>query len=259
MDNHFFETEESIDLLDSIGENIFIADENLHIVWINKYADQLINKIGKHIGISKKEELIGRHINEFHKNPAKQREILLNGPFPYETTINLFNSYTANIVVNPFYTKGQKRGFILTWKDITEFSERENYNKKLLEELYTPIISTVIDNVCLIPINGSLTVERLQKMSERILKESAKLHSEVIIVDFTGVTGLMGESSLHELENLTKSLKLLGATVIYSGFSVEMAQHLINNNISITAPTFKSFKQAMKYLLTVEKFTIDFI
>lgn len=239
-------------LFDSIGENIFVCNNDFFIIWVNKYADKLIEKIGSYIKITKREELIGRHIKDFHVNPAKQEYILTNVPFPYETTINLFNKFTAGIVVNPFMIHNKQEGYVLTWKDVTEFAENEKRNKKLLEELYTPIIETPIDHVYMIPIVGTLTDDRLRIMKETVMIECGKRKGEIFIIDFTGVTGLTVNSYLYELESLAEGLGLMGAKLMIAGMSAELVQNLIQRNISVNARTFGSFKQAMNDVLSIK-------
>jgi anti-anti-sigma regulatory factor len=239
---NFFESDETIAMLNTIGENIFIADLDFTIVWINDYANELIERLRPFLHIQSKEDLIGVNMRRFHpQNGKKQEHVLENGPFPYETNINLFNKYSARIVVNPFVVNEKKKGYVLTWKDVTNYEQQ-------IQELHTPIIETTADDVMLIPLVGTLTQERIRTMKDKILEESVEKQAKYIIIDFTGITKLQDLYSLDELRHLTQALRLVGAHVLYTGFSVELAQKLVKQNISIDAKTFGNLKQAFYYI-----------
>ncbi len=131
----FFLNEEAIVALNTIGENIFIADTNFNIVWINDYAEELINKLSSFINIRSKDELLGKNIQLFHSgNGEKQKKILANGPFPYKSKINLFNHYTANLVINQLIIDKELKGYVLTWKDVTDYEQKLADSKLALDE-----------------------------------------------------------------------------------------------------------------------------
>ncbi|RKL67881.1 PAS domain-containing sensor histidine kinase [Salipaludibacillus neizhouensis] len=119
-----FKHEETVSLLNSIGENIFITNTDFDIVWINDYANELIEKLSEYILVESKEDLIGKNMSVFHKNNGEsQRRILTEGSFPYESKIILFDRYTASIVINPFIIRDQIEGYVLTWKDVTVYEK----------------------------------------------------------------------------------------------------------------------------------------
>lgn len=247
---NFFESNETIQSLNAIGENIFIADTNFEIVWINDYADELIRKIGTYLDIEKKEDLYGRNIREFHQNGGvKQKEILLRGPFPYRSKINLFNRYRASIVVNPLERDGNRVGYILTWKDVTKYEA----NRALMEGMYTPIIEMHLDHVLLIPITGVLTEDRIRKMRDKTLQVASEKAAEYVLIDFTGMTEIDEGFVLNEINSLASALRLLGAEVIYTGFSVNLVKMMVNQGIHVNATTFNTTKQAMDYLVRTKE------
>lgn len=241
----FFDSEETRQVLNAFGENVFIIDNDFRIVWINDYAISLVEKLSYFIPIKKKEDLIGKSMHMFHNNTSKQVDILLNGPFPYETTINLFDKYKARIVVNPLIIEGEKKGYMLTWKDITEFHDEI---KQVIEELDTPIIDTALEEVLLIPITGTLRPERIHLIIEKVLNICVKRQADYVILDLTGVTSVSDEYTLYDMEKLTKSLILLGTNVVYAGLSVDLVQKIVRNNISINVKTFQNFNQAVRYI-----------
>ena len=248
---NLFESNETLRVLDAVGENIFVANTNFEIVWINAYADELIKTIGPYIHIEKKEELYGRNINEFHPNDGeRQEQILQNGPFPYRANINLFNQYRATIVVNPLERSGERIGYILSWHDVTKYEEELDRDKVLMEGMYTPIIELSVDGVLLIPITGVLTEDRIEKMKVKTLKTTAEKGSDYVLIDFTGMTEVGEEYVLTEINSLATALRMLGSEVIYTGLSVDLVKMMVKQGIKVNARTFNSFKQAMKYILS---------
>jgi rsbT co-antagonist protein RsbR len=249
---NFFESNETIQGLNAIGENIFVTDINFDIVWVNDYADELIKKIGSYIGVDRKEDLYGRNISEFYQNIGKnQREDLQNGPFPYTTKINLFNRYQSNIVINPLERLDKRNGYVLTWKDITKYEETQ----AIMEGMYTPIIEMHLDHVLLIPITGVLTEHRIGKMRDKTLQMASEKSAEYVLIDFTGMTEVDEGFVLNEINALASALRMLGAEVIYTGFSVNLVKMLVHQGIHVNATTFNTVKQAMNYLVGIKNCT----
>lgn len=235
---------ETIKALNAIGENIFIADSNFDIVWINKYSDDLIKKLSKFIPIKSSSDLIGMNIDRFHANPDKQKKILTSG-LPHSTKINLFGAYTANIEVDSFETNYEQTGYIITWKDVTEYEQ----DKKIIEQLSTPIIEISLDGVLLVPIAGTLSSNRIQKMTSTILAECAKRYATHVVIDFTGMTKAIDEYIASELECLTKSLGLMGVDVVYTGFPIEVVKAIVHSKIDLSVKSFSSLKQGIRCVL----------
>lgn len=249
---NFFESNETIQSLNAVGENIFVADTNFDIVWVNEYATELIKKIGAYIEADRKEDLYGRNISEFHRNEAKKQiEIMQNGPFPYSTKINLFNRYRAKIVVNPLERLGKRIGYVLTWKDVTKYEETQ----AIMEGMYTPIIEMHMDHVLLIPITGVLTEHRIGKMRDKTLQMASEKSAEYVLIDFTGMTEVDEGFVLNEINSLASALRLLGAEVIYTGFSVNLVKMMVHQGLHVNATTFNTVKQAMNYLFGIKNRT----
>ena len=63
-----------ISLLNAIGENIFICDENHQIIMLNDYSSQLINRLMPYTGLASKDDYLGRNICEF--SPEEDKALL---------------------------------------------------------------------------------------------------------------------------------------------------------------------------------------
>ena len=67
--------------LNSVSANIFYADKDFNLVFINSKGLETLASIDEEVknafGFSSS-SILGRNIDEFHQNPAHQRKMLLN-------------------------------------------------------------------------------------------------------------------------------------------------------------------------------------
>ncbi|PQD96627.1 hypothetical protein CYL18_01660 [Pradoshia eiseniae] len=237
-----------ISLLNAIGENIFICDENHQIIMLNDYSSQLINRLMPYTGLASKDDYLGRNICEF--SPEEDKALLkafAADVFPFEAKVSLFHNMTAEMTIHKQQTSTGPYIYIITLKDITDYEEELHKGYVLLEELYAPVIQTILDDVILMPITGTMTGKRLDKIKEIALFESVKRQASYLIIDFTGMTALDDNSITMELETITRSLELIGTTIIYSGLSAKFVKQIIEQGTSIPTETFATFRQAIRY------------
>lgn len=245
----YFQSEETANVLNAVGENIFICNSQLTIVFINRYAEQLIQRLSPYTGLLSKEEFIGKNISDFHQsNGSRQRGILSNGPLPFSSRIILFDKYTASIVIDSFQFSDDSIGYMLTWKDVTAFEEEIHKGHSMMEEMYAPIIKTILDEVLLMPITGFLSEDRLHKIKEKALHESSDKQASYLVIDFTSVTSLDDEYIVAELEVISQSLALLGTEAIYTGLSTTLVRQIVNQGTKIKNETFATFNQAIHHI-----------
>lgn len=233
-----------------------MCDLNYHIVWFNQPAQALLESMLGYLGIDEPNDLIGRSIDEFHKHPSHQRGILQH-QLPYQSTIKLFDRFAANIVISEYCGEsGDKIGYMLVWRDVTEVQKEFEENKKLVNELSNAIIPTVIDNAILVPLIGTMTDDRSENLIQSALNYCATNSTDYVLIDFSGLTE-MGQSSAHKLcETMTKSLSLMGITVVYVGITKRIVQWFININLDPSIPTFATFRQGINYVVNLEGYSL---
>ncbi len=252
----FFSHAETTRVLNSLGDNIFVCDLSYNIVWFNEPAEALLQSMMTSLDMGEPSELIGRSIDNFHMDPSHQRN-LLQHRLPHESTITLFDRFVANIVISEYYGEsGNKIGYLLVWRDVTEEQKEFEENKKLVNELSTAIIPTVIDNAILIPLIGTMNDDRSEKLIESVLNYCAANSTDYVLMDFSGLTE-MGQSSAHKLcETMTKSLSLMGVTVVYVGITKRIVQWFIHINLDPTIPTFATFRQGINHVVNLEGYSL---
>ncbi|MCA0989338.1 STAS domain-containing protein [Guptibacillus algicola] len=252
----FFEKNETVRVLNSIGDSIFICDTSFNIAWFNEQARALLESIIDYLPVDSPSDLIGKSIHDFHKNPIHQTTILLH-QLPYQSTITLFDKFAANIVISEYKDEHEeKQGYILVWRDVTEKQKEMDENRKLIDEYSNAILPTVLDNAILIPLIGTLTVRRSEKLIGNVLDYCAKTNTDYVLIDFSGLTNLSDRSANTVFETMTKSLKLMGIHVVYVGITSRIVKWIIDLDLDSSVPTFATFRQGIHDVMKSEGFIL---
>jgi rsbT co-antagonist protein RsbR len=238
---------DTVQILNKINENILIADEEYKIVFINDSAKQLLAQIGPYVGINDPEDFLGRNMGELHG--SLKQENLSSGNFPHRASITLFNKFSADFLVNHLKNDdGENNGYVLTWKDVTEFEETLEENRKQLQILDMPVIPLSVDSAVLVPVMGNLTEDRLKLLEEKISLYCGEQGNEFVIFDFTGVSHELDASIAFRLQQVVNALKLMGVQSIYVGIRPEMAKSIVLDGLRVDVPTFNSFVHGIRYV-----------
>ncbi|WP_137791724.1 hypothetical protein [Bacillus sp. E(2018)] len=245
-----YELDETIkDTLNCLEENIFYIDQDFHISWMNHSSKNLIDMMKTYLKIESAEDILGLPIRSFHKS-SLQEDLLKKGEFPIDRQIVLFNKFVARLIVKELILQKEKRGYLLTWKDITERVQETERTRELLNELATPILQTVADHTLLVPLIGELTLERLETLTTKLLKECLNNEADYVILDFSGVTTITDPELGHEIQKLTDAIKLMGADVLYCGFPKEMVKNMVSLGVHTNQLSFVSFRSAIRYVVS---------
>ncbi len=248
--NHLCEVFDLIEIptiLNTVGESIIVADTAFNICWFNKSAHHLLKRVGPSVHIHNPDKFIGMNLSRFHGE--KQRRILEEGQLPYEAHIKLFNRFSANIYVDAIVNKeGTHVGYILTWKDVTEFEDIIQGNTKALQSLYTPIIETTMDCAILVALTGIVTEDRIQHTKDAILVECAKRQAEYVLFDFTGIQEEVDDTVVYHLDQIACALRIMGSEAIFVGLKENIVIQFITKGLTIKVKTFQSFKQGMQFV-----------
>jgi len=123
--------------LDGCATNVMIADNDRNIIYANQSviamlqnAERDLRTVLPNFNASK---LIGSNIDQFHKNPHHQRQLLASFTSTYKTQIQVSNRYfslSANPVINE---KGERLGSVVEWADRTNEVGIETEVAKVVE------------------------------------------------------------------------------------------------------------------------------
>ena len=117
--------------MDELSTNVFFCDVNLKLVYMNKLAIKTMANINQEIlkqyGFDSN-SLIGRSIDEFHKNPSHQRKILFGNEhaFPFNTEITIGPLILDLNIAKSYGVNGEVNGFIVKWEEISAKKNAEN-------------------------------------------------------------------------------------------------------------------------------------
>lgn len=136
--------------LNSLQTNVFYADADFKLIYLNDRALETLESIKDEIeatyGFSV-DSLLGRNIDDFHKNPSHQRKILNNNKnFPINTEIKI-GSLILDLNVNRVSDdKGKTQGFVVNWEEISAKKEAEEEAGRLANMVKLSPINTMMSD-----------------------------------------------------------------------------------------------------------------
>ncbi|KAA0875937.1 HAMP domain-containing protein [Nitrincola tapanii] len=135
--------------LDSVSANVMVADANFDIIYLNPAVQQMFrngaNEIRRELPNFDPDNLMGRSIDLFHKNPAHQRSMLGALKTKHSATIQI-GGRTFALVANPIFNEeGERLGSVVEWNDRTEEVMVERSITSLVEKAVAGDFSARID------------------------------------------------------------------------------------------------------------------
>jgi rsbT co-antagonist protein RsbR len=101
-----------------------------------------------------------------------------------------------------------------------------------IRELSTPVLQ-IRDRLLLLPIIGVIDTHRARLVTESLLRSIRASRAKVVVMDVTGVATIDSKVANHLIQTVTAA-KLMGASVIVTGLSAEVAQSLVALGIDLT-------------------------
>jgi rsbT co-antagonist protein RsbR len=101
-----------------------------------------------------------------------------------------------------------------------------------IRELSTPVLQ-VRERLLILPIIGVLDDQRADQLTEQLLGGIRRHRAKVVVIDITGVPQLGAEVANHLVQTVDAS-RLMGAGVIITGLSPEIAQTLVTIGVDLT-------------------------
>jgi rsbT co-antagonist protein RsbR len=103
--------------------------------------------------------------------------------------------------------------------------------QEAIRELSTPVLQ-VRERLLILPIIGLIDPARARQLTEQLLRAIRTNRAKVVVIDITGVAAMDANVANH-LVLTVESARLLGATVIVTGLSPEIAQTLVNIGVDL--------------------------
>jgi methyl-accepting chemotaxis protein len=109
--------------LDNVGTGVMIADKNRNIIYMNKSVTSVLSKVESDIREVMPNftvaNLMGACIDQFHKNPAHQQQLLANLNGTHATEITVAGHTFALSACPVINEQGERLGSAIEWRDRT--------------------------------------------------------------------------------------------------------------------------------------------
>jgi rsbT co-antagonist protein RsbR len=113
--------------------------------------------------------------------------------------------------------------------------EREkvvSQQQEAIRELSTPVLQ-LRDRLLILPIVGVIDSIRARQLTEQLLKSIRATRAQAVVIDITGVPIVDSKVANHLVQTVEAS-RLMGASVIVSGISPEIAQTLVTIGVDLS-------------------------
>lgn len=209
-------------VLNSIGENIIIADKQFHVRWMNNNASKLLTEVAPLFNESSSQDFIGKSMDFFHKKPENQQRLMKTLEGTLRSRITIRDRFVTDIVVTPIKEdiKGIE-GYVVMLMDVTTKAEEEKEKEKLIKALSIPILH-VWKNTIALPLIGEFDSERADLLISSVLMECSANRIENVLIDLGGLGDFNNEVRFH-IQKLYDCLNLIGAKCILVGIKPSLA------------------------------------
>ncbi|MFZ2035688.1 MAG: PAS domain S-box protein [Dehalococcoidales bacterium] len=206
-------------------------------------------------GMSRK-DLVGSDFSNYFTEPDKARDgykrVFAAGfVTDYPLTIRHKDGHVVEVLYNASVyrdAKGNVAGVFAAARDITaqkrveaelaktnqalqgEIEERRRAEQAILE-LSTPVLQ-LREGLLILPIIGILDSQRARQLTEQLLNSIRDNRAKVAVVDITGVAAVDSKVANHLLQT-AEAARLMGAIVILTGLSPEVAQSLVSIGVDL--------------------------
>lgn len=114
-------------------------------------------------------------------------------------------------------------------------AERErtiSLQQEAIRELSTPVLQ-LRDRLLILPIIGLIDTHRAKQLTESLLRAIRDNRAKVAVIDVTGVVTVDTKVANHLIQTVAAS-RLMGATVIITGLSADVAQTLVTLGVDLS-------------------------
>lgn len=124
--------------LDTCQTNVMVADENYNIAYMNETMQEMMRDaeadLRKELPHLNANDLLGKNIDVFHKNPSHQRQMLDRLTSAYSTQITV-SGRTFSLIASPIHDADNNRaGTVVEWEDITDSLRLKQEQERIAAE-----------------------------------------------------------------------------------------------------------------------------
>src|SRR5204863_9364575 len=150
---------------------------------------------------------------------------------------SLFNKYQDNVeklnrILDSYEPAANRIANTVAVGFVEERERIIRQQQEAIRELSTPVLQ-VRDRLLILPIIGVIDALRARQLTEQLLRGIRANRAKVVVVDITGVPSVDATVANHLVQTVDAS-RLMGANVIVTGLSSEIAQTLVTIGVDLT-------------------------
>jgi rsbT co-antagonist protein RsbR len=155
------------------------------------------------------------------------RDVLARSLFEkYQTDPNLLNR-----ILDAYEPAANRIAVTVSVSFVDERERVIRQQQEAIRELSTPVLQ-VRERLLILPIIGVLDSLRARQLTEQLLAGIRTNRARVVVIDVTGVPGIDLTVANHLVQTVSAS-RLMGADVIVTGLSSEIAQTLVTLGVDL--------------------------
>jgi len=156
------------------------------------------------------------------------RDVLARSLFKkYQTDFELLNQ-----VLDAYEPAANRIANTVAVSFVQERERIIRQQQEAIRELSTPVLQ-VRERLLILPIIGVIDSHRTRQLTEQLLRGIRQNRAKVVVVDITGVPTIDSTVANHLVQTVEAS-RLMGASVIISGLSSEIAQTLVTIGVDLS-------------------------
>src|SRR5881409_2108471 len=150
---------------------------------------------------------------------------------------SLFKKYQAdfgllNAVLDAYEPAANRIANTVAVSFVQERERIIRQQQEAIRELSTPVLQ-VRERLLILPIIGVIDPQRARQVTEQLLRGIRANRAKVVVIDITGVPSVDSTVANHLVQTVDAS-RLMGATVIVTGLSSEIAQTLVTIGVDLS-------------------------
>src|ERR1051325_2003416 len=150
---------------------------------------------------------------------------------------SLFNKYQDNVeklnrILDSYEPAANRIANTVAVGFVEERERIIRQQQEAIRELSTPVLQ-VRERLLILPIIGVIDPQRARQLTEPLLRAIRATRAKVVVIDVTGVAAMDSGVANHLVQTVEAS-RLLGATVIVTGLSPEIAQTLVTIGVDLS-------------------------
>jgi rsbT co-antagonist protein RsbR len=222
---------------------IFLKDTSYRYLFVNRQFERISGKTQEDLYgnqddlIMAPESVVKVHADEVRVMETRtvltyeEQVVTLGGPRFFSTIkLPVYDADGALVGIGGYIT------------DITERKQLESEQQRMiaaqqdaLRELSTPLLP-IAEGVLAMPLVGVIDPDRARQIVDGLLRGIAAHRAHTAILDVTGIR-LMDTEVAHALVQTARAARLVGARVVLTGISPEVAQTLVALSVDLTGIT----------------------